>query len=71
MKLAIWEKALISVLCAMGIMVAYLILVMLPVAMFAERECLAAGYPRAHVTFMLERYCITMDGAVTLRVDRK
>jgi hypothetical protein len=65
------EKFLIGVASVFGLAVAYVLLALMPVTMMAERECLAAGYPEARVTFMLERYCVTLEGAVTPRVYRK
>lgn len=48
----------------------YTLFVVVPVAAVAERDCLRAGYPKSQVTYNLERYCTTLDGAVTVRVDR-
>lgn len=41
----------------------YLTFIVLPVALVNERDCLRAGYPRAHTTFNLETYCSTLDGS--------
>lgn len=54
----------------MGLFVAWLILVMLPVSLRANANCLEAGYPKATVTWNLKAYCMNMQGAVTVRVDR-
>jgi hypothetical protein len=42
--------------------------VFFPIALHAEAECLRMGYPVARVTVGLERYCTTLDGAVTVKV---
>ena len=52
------------------IFVAYLFLVLLPVSMWAENKCLAKGYPKTNVTITLDVYCMNMDGAVTVRVEK-
>ena len=54
-----------------GLFMAYLIIVIMPVKMYAEAECLRAGYPVFHVTIGLERYCSTLDGAVTVKVQKQ
>ena len=69
-------KTLLNVLVfgAAGLVVAFLlfaIFVYQPVSLYAEAECLRLGYPKAKVSVGLERYCITLDGAVTVRVDKK
>ena len=50
---------------------AFLFFVWAPVMMYAEAECLRTGYPKAYVTVGLERYCSTLDGAVTVRVTKQ
>ncbi len=44
--------------------------VYIPALSFAERECLSKGYPKAYLTYNFERYCSTLDGAVTVKVER-
>ena len=61
-------SAFVVLVCAFA---AYLIFVVLPVTMHAEAECLRNGYPKAQVTIGLERYCTTLDGAVTVKVDKQ
>lgn len=50
-----------------GILVAAF--VYLPVELSAQAACLAKGFPRAQVTWNFDRYCTTLDGAVTVRVE--
>ena len=61
--------------CFSGIAVAilfaaYSAFVFLPVHLYAEAECLRNGYPKAYVTVGLERYCATLDGAVTVKITK-
>lgn len=56
-------------LCAcVAVIAVFMMFVYMPVLLMAERQCLANGYPVTHVTVALERYCSTLDGAVTVRV---
>jgi hypothetical protein len=36
----------------------------------AEKRCIEAGYPAYRVTWNLDVYCMTLDGAVQARVER-
>jgi hypothetical protein len=42
--------------------------VYLPVSLSAQASCLEAGYPRAYVTWNLNRYCANLEGNVTVSV---
>lgn len=69
-----WLKIIavgISVLvaAAVTIAVAYMVIIWAPVAAFAEAKCLAAGYPEVRVTWHLKKYCMNLDGTVTITVD--
>lgn len=46
---------------------AYTLFVWAPVHLYTEAQCLAQGYPKARLSVGLERYCTTLDGAVTVR----
>lgn len=48
----------------------WLLFVLLPVALWTEQQCLAKGMPNASVTIMLDRYCLNLDGSVTVRVEK-
>lgn len=52
----------------MTVFISYLLFVVLPVSLYTDAECLRNGYPKAHVTIGLSRYCSTLDGAVTVQV---
>ena len=42
-----------------------------PVRLYTEAECLAKGYPKYAVSVGLERYCVNLDGSVTVKVDHQ
>lgn len=65
------DKIILAIFIPILAIFAYMILVMLPVLFYAESECLSHGYPKAHVTVGLERYCSNFDGAVTVRVTKQ
>lgn len=52
-------------------LMAFLLLVWLPVSLVAEKTCLEAGYPKASVTYDLSVYCSNLDGNVTVKVDKQ
>lgn len=61
-----------SILIAMFIaFILYCAFVLMPVQMYTEAECLRQGYPEHRVTIGLGRYCMTIDGAVTVQVDKQ
>lgn len=55
----------------MGLLSA-LLLVAGPLYLFvyatAEADCLAKGYPKAAVTWNLHRYCMNLEGTVTVQL---
>ena len=65
------DKVLAAIFIPILAFFAYLIFVMMPVMAYAEAECLRNGYPKAHVTVGLERYCSNFDGAVTVKVKKQ
>lgn len=66
MKIGDWVIA--TVIGVPVMFMAYVLFVMCPVMMYAEAECLRAGYPKYSVTVGLERYCMNLDGSVTVKV---
>ena len=50
---------------------AYCLFIWSPVNIYTEAECLREGYPEYKLSVGLERYCITLDGIVTVRVDKQ
>lgn len=65
------EKLIEAIMLACVAVLGYLLLVMFPVSLYADAECLRSGYPKSHVTVGLERYCSNFDGAVTVRVTKQ
>jgi hypothetical protein len=70
-----FETAILQIMFAFaGIMVLavlYCMLIWLPVNLYAEAKCLEQGYPESRVSVGLEQYCMTLDGSVTVRVDKQ
>lgn len=66
------DKVMLAFACVFGIplavMGAYALFVYVPVLAYTESKCLEAGYPRASVTVDLDRYCMNLEGAVTVEV---
>ncbi len=54
-----------------GAVLCYFIFAVLPVALYNEAECLRAGYPKGKITVGLERYCVTLDGTVAVKVTKQ
>lgn len=65
------DKVFAAIFLPILAMLAYMMLVMMPVTAYTEAECLRSGYPKAHVTVGLERYCSNFDGAVTVKVTKQ
>lgn len=68
-KLIGW--AIVAIGGAIGLFFLYLVVVWTPVYLYAESECLRAGYPKTQVSVGLERYCTNLDGAVTVLVKKQ
>lgn len=47
----------------------WMLFVMLPVALVADAKCLERGYPKSSVTWNFKRYCMNLEGTVTVTVD--
>ena len=48
----------------------YTIFVWAPVHLYTEAKCLEKGYPKSKVSVGLSRYCMNLEGTVTVKVDR-
>lgn len=44
-------------------------LIYFPVSLATHKACLEKGYPINTVTWNLERYCMNLDGTVTIKVQ--
>lgn len=53
------------------VLVVYTFFFYTPVTLYTEAECLKKGYPEYRVSVGLERYCMTLGGAVTVQVDKQ
>lgn len=56
-----------SIFCACII---FMLFAYLPVGLYTQAECLRKGYPKYNVSIGLERYCMNLEGTITVRVDR-
>lgn len=64
-----WIKRLIGgLIAACALLVAVLLLVYMPAMLKTEADCLRQGFPKSSVSVGLERYCMNMQGAVTIVV---
>jgi hypothetical protein len=66
-----FEKFIVAIVAVFAIFVTYVVVAVMPVILYAEAECMRNGYPMAHVTIGLERYCSTLDGSVTVKVTKQ
>lgn len=57
-----------SILGLFGLFVLYAVIVYTPVSILAEDACLSKGYPKSYVTYDLDRYCMNLEGTVTVKV---
>ena len=65
----IWIDWIIgAVLAAFAMLMLVLLVVYMPVMLKTEADCLRAGYPKYSVSVGLERYCLNMQGTVTIVV---
>lgn len=66
-----FDKIMLAFIAVGGVFCAYVMFFVVPVMFYAGAECLRNGYPKAHVTIGLERYCSTLDGSVTVKVTKQ
>jgi len=64
-------RSLKALIIALSIIFGYFIFILAPVSVYAEADCLSKGYPRSLVTITLDRYCMGLDGVVTVAVDKQ
>jgi hypothetical protein len=68
------EKIVFTILAAImgpiALFLLYVLAAIIPVSMYTEAECLRNGYPKSAVTVGLERYCMNLDGSVTVKVEK-
>lgn len=71
MKLGALELLVATFFILYGVVLFFIMFVHVPTQLYTEAECLEKGYPKFHVTYKLERYCSTLDGVVTVKVERQ
>ena len=70
-----WDEMMMGVFAVFGVFVIILFIlgvcIYLPVQLYTDAECLREGYPESRITVGMERYCMNLDGSVTVRVDKQ
>lgn len=69
MKTTLFDYICITVLSMFGLFWLLALLVLVPVMAVTESECLAKGYPKYAVDYKLNRYCLNLQGTVTVKVE--
>ncbi len=59
-----------TIMGLLSMVAALIIFVMVPISLSAQADCLEAGYPESRVTWNLKRYCMNLDGSVTVAVHQ-
>lgn len=62
--------ALAVLVVLLSVVTLVLLFVYLPFSMYTQAECLRKGYPKYAVTVGLERYCMNLEGTITVRVEQ-
>lgn len=66
------DKLVFAFLGLFGLMIVGLILlaaIYTPVSLAASAGCLAKGYPKSAVTWDFKKYCMNLEGTVTVDVE--
>ena len=42
---------------------AYLVIIVVPVTIYHEHQCIKKGYPKSYTTFTMEGYCMGIEGS--------
>ena len=58
------------VICVAASLTAVATFVYLPVMLYADMKCAEAGFPKSKVTINLARYCMNLDGSVTVKMEK-
>ena len=62
--------ALALILTPIILFLLFTLFVVMPVSLATNAECLRNGYPKSEVTIGLERYCMNLNGTVTVKVEK-
>ena len=65
------DKLMASIAAPFILFALYLLFIWTPVTMYNDADCLNQGYPEGRVSVGLKRYCMSLDGAVTVIVDKQ
>ena len=66
----ILEKLVLTIIALIFSGCFILLFVWVPAQMINEVKCLESGYPETRTTWKLDGYCLTLDGSVTVTVDK-
>ena len=69
--MTILDKLIAVIISPIILLLVYGTFIWMPVNIYNEAECLREGYPENKVSIGLERYCMTLDGVITVRVDKQ
>lgn len=69
--MTIIEKIIAAFFAPMALFMLYALFIYTPVSVYTEAECLRKGYPEHRVSVGLERYCMNLDGTITVKVDKQ
>ncbi len=64
------DKVLMVLGTPIVLFVLFDVFIWVPVYIYTEAECLRQGYPKPKVSVGLERYCMNLDGSVTVKVNK-
>ncbi len=64
------EKVMISIIVFFLLIFLFMMLVAAPYSMYAEKQCLEAGYPNTNITYDFDIYCSTLDGDVSIKLEK-
>ena len=71
MKSDDWAMIAIGIIfIPVGIFLLYGMFFIMPLSFYTDAECLRKGFPKSTVTIGLERYCMNLDGTVTVKVEK-
>ena len=65
------EKLIMVIATPFILLMVYTMFIWMPVNIYNEADCLSKGYPEHRVSVGLERYCMNLDGTITVLVDKQ
>jgi len=64
------DKVMISIIVFFAVLVVVFGCVAMPYSLYAEKQCLEAGYPNTNVTYDFDIYCTTLQGDVSIKLEK-